>query len=60
MQLSKQHKNTLELKKEETKSKTRIDLFKEINVLLESSNTKIREVHSYCFGKKYSNLEMIQ
>ena len=58
MQLSKQHKNTLELKKEETKSKTRIDLFKEINVLLESSNTKIREVHSYCFGKKYSTLEM--
>ena len=58
IQLSKQHKNTLELTKEETKSKTRIDLFKEINVLLESSNTKIRGVHTYCFGKKYSNLEM--
>lgn len=57
-QLSKQHENSLKLKREETKSKTRIDLFKEINDLLETSNTQIREVHSHCFGKKYSNLEV--
>lgn len=56
-QLSKQHRNTLKLKKEETKSNTRIELFKEINGLLEFSNTKIREVHSFCFGKKYSTAE---
>ena len=26
--------------------------------MLKFSNSKICEVHSYCFGKKYSNLEM--
>ncbi|CZF78380.1 hypothetical protein GCE9029_00802 [Grimontia celer] len=57
-QLSKQHENSLELKKEEIKSKTRIDLFKEINDLLEASNTQVREINSHCFGKKYSNIEM--
>jgi hypothetical protein len=57
-QLSKQHQNTLNAQKEEAKRNTRIELFKEVNKLLESSNTGIREVHTYCFSKKYSNIEM--
>ncbi len=57
-QLSKQHQNTLKAQKEEAKRNTRIELFKDINILLDQSNASIREVHSYCFGKKYSNMEM--
>lgn len=57
-QLYKQHKNTLNSQKEESKRNTRIEFFKEINNLLESSNTAILEVHTYCFVKKYSNFEM--
>lgn len=57
-QLSKQHKNTLDAQKEEAKRNTRIELFKDINLLLDQSTTTIRDVHSYCFNKKYSNIEM--
>jgi hypothetical protein len=57
-QLSKQHQNTLDAQKEEAKRNTRIELFKDINVLLDLSTTTIRDVNSYCFSKKYSNLEM--
>jgi hypothetical protein len=57
-QLSKQHKNTLDAQKEEAKRNARIELFKDINLLLDQSTTTIRDVHSYCFNKKYSDLEM--
>ena len=57
-QLSKQHQNTLDAQKEEAKRNTRIELFKDINILLDQSTTTIRDVNSYCFNKKYSNLEM--
>lgn len=57
-QLSKQHQNTLDAQKEEAKRNTRVELFKDINVLLDQSTVSIRQVNSYCFGKKYSNLEM--
>lgn len=57
-QLSKQHQNTLDAQIEEAKRNTRIELFKDINTLLDQSTTAIREVNSYCFNKKYSNLEM--
>ena len=57
-QLSKQHQNTLNAQKEEAKRNTRVEVFKDINVLLDQSAASIRQVNSYCFSKKYSNLEM--
>jgi hypothetical protein len=57
-QLSKQHQNTLNVQKEEAKRNTRVGLFKDINLLLDQSTASIRQVNSYCFGKKYSNMEM--
>jgi hypothetical protein len=57
-QLSKQHQNTLNAQKEEAKRNTRIELLKDISLLLDQSSVTIREVNSYCFNKKYSNLEM--
>jgi NACalpha-BTF3-like transcription factor len=38
-QVSKQHKNTLDDQKEEAKRNTRIELFKDINLLLDQSTT---------------------
>jgi len=58
-QLKKQHQNTIDAQKEESKRSTKIELFKEINQLLEVSGTVIREVNSYCMGKKYSTPNMI-
>lgn len=57
-QLSIQHQNTLKAQKEEAKRNTRVELFKDINVLLDQSTASIRQINSYCLGKKYSNLEM--
>lgn len=57
-QIAKQHENTLNAQKEEAKRVTRIELFKEINLLLEVSSSIIREVSTYCMVKKYSNIQM--
>lgn len=57
-QLSKQHQNTLDAQKNEAKRNTRVELFKDINVLLDQSAASIRQVNSYCFSKKYFNSEV--
>lgn len=40
-QLSKQHSNTIKAQKEETKRITRIELFKEVSLLIEQSSSVI-------------------
>ncbi len=57
-QIATQHKNTLSAQIEESKRNTRIELFKNIGILSDQSSSIIREVNSYCMGKKYSNPEM--
>lgn len=57
-QLSTQHKNTIEAQKEDSKRNTRIELFKDIGILLNQSSSIIREVNTFCLVEKYSNLEM--
>ncbi|MFY0675905.1 MAG: hypothetical protein JXR18_01350 [Neptuniibacter sp.] len=57
-QISQQHSNTIEAQKENSKRDTRIELFKDINLLLDQSSSVIRDVNSYCMGKKYSNPQM--
>jgi hypothetical protein len=53
-QLSKQHSNTIKAQKEEAKRNTRIELFKEVSLLIEQSSAVIREVNSYCNVKKFN------
>ena len=53
-QLSKQHSNTIKAQKEEAKRHTRIELFKEVSLLIEQSSAVIREVNSYCNVKKFN------
>ncbi|NVK38156.1 MAG: hypothetical protein HWE18_09545 [Gammaproteobacteria bacterium] len=53
-QLSKQHSNTIAAQKEEAKRNTRIELFKEVSLLIEQSSAVIREVNSYCNVKKFN------
>ena len=53
-QLSKQHSNTISAQKEESKRNTRIELFKEVSLLIEQSSAVIREVNSYCNVKKFN------
>lgn len=51
-QLSKQHSNTIKAQREEAKRNTRIELFKDVSLLIEKSSAVIREVNSYCNVKK--------
>ena len=51
-QLSKQHSNTIKAQKEEAKRNTRIELFKDVSLLIEHSSAVIREVNLYCNVKK--------
>ncbi|AMJ76717.1 hypothetical protein AVL57_00830 (plasmid) [Alteromonas stellipolaris] len=53
-QLSKQHSNTIKAQREETKRNTRIELFKEVSLLIEQSSAVVREVNSYCNIKKFN------
>ncbi len=53
-QLSKQHVNTIKAQKEEAKRNTRIELFKEVSLLIEHSSAVIRDVNSYCNVKKFN------
>ncbi|WP_421654491.1 hypothetical protein ACONUD_02295 [Microbulbifer harenosus] len=57
-QISKQHRNNLDAQKEQAKRETKIQIFKEISEILDLEGAAIRDVHSYCFSKKYSNMEM--
>ncbi|KFI10838.1 hypothetical protein F0223_16945 [Vibrio coralliilyticus] len=50
-QISKQHSNAIKAQKEETKRNTRIELFKDVSLLIEQSSAVIREVNSYCTVK---------
>ena len=58
VQLARQHKNNLDAQKEENKLNTRIELFKDMNSLLDAVSAIIREVSSQCMVKKYSNLNV--
>jgi len=51
-QLSKQHGNALKAQEEKAKMNVRIELFKDIGLLIEQSSAVIREVNSYCHVKK--------
>jgi hypothetical protein len=51
-QLSKQHDNTLTAQKEEAKRNTKIEIFKDVSVLIEQSSAVVREVNSYCNVKR--------
>ena len=53
-QISKQHSNAIEAQKEEAKRNTRIELFKDVSLLIEQSSAVIREVNSYCNVKKFN------
>lgn len=53
-QLSKQHSNTIKAQKEEAKRNTRIELFKDVSLLIEQSSAVIREVNTYCNVKKFN------
>lgn len=53
-QLSKQHINTIKAQKEDAKRCVRIELFKDVSLLIEHSSAVIREVNSYCNVKKYT------
>ena len=57
-QISKQHENTLNAQKEESKRNTRIELFKDISTILDQSTSIILDVSTYCMVKKYSNIKM--
>lgn len=57
-QLDTQHKNTLKTQNEDSKKKTRIELFKDIGILLNQSSSIIREVNIFCLVQKNSNLDM--
>ena len=58
-QIEKQHKNTLDAQIQESKRNTRIELFKDINALLDQVSSTVREVSTYCMVKKYSNMKMV-
>lgn len=58
-QLATQHENTLAAQREENKLNTRIELFKDLNNLLDQVLAITREVNSQCVVKKFSNLEMV-
>ncbi len=49
-----QHGNSIKAQKEEAKRKTRIETFKELDALLNSSSTVIRKVNTYYMVQKYS------
>lgn len=53
-QIGIQHMNSIKAQKEETKRKTRIETFKEIDALLNYSSTVIRKVNTYFMVQKYS------
>ena len=53
-QLSKQHANTILAQKEEAKRNTKIELFKDISLLLDQSSAIVREINTYCNAKKYN------
>ncbi|MGJ8689988.1 MAG: hypothetical protein ACSHXZ_10745 [Gammaproteobacteria bacterium] len=55
-QLGTQHTNTLAAQKEESKRNTRIELFKDIGSISDSSSSLIRDISTYCVVKKYSNV----
>ncbi|MCK4704224.1 MAG: hypothetical protein KAT90_01975 [Gammaproteobacteria bacterium] len=57
-QIAKQHQNTLDAQNQESKRNTKIELFKELNTLLDQVSATVREVGTYCMVKKYSNNEM--
>ncbi|MDO8281717.1 MAG: hypothetical protein Q7U10_03680 [Thermodesulfovibrionia bacterium] len=57
-QLGAQHQNTLNAQKEESKRNTKIELFRDVSQLLESSSISIRDTSTFCMVKKYSNLDM--
>lgn len=57
-QLSKQHLNSLNAQNEQFKCQTRIELFKEIGAISESSSGVIRDVSTYCMVKKYSSIDL--
>lgn len=42
-----QHRNSIEAQKEETKRKTRIETFKDLDVLLNASSTLVRQVNTH-------------
>jgi len=52
-QIEMQHKNTIKVQKEESKRKTKIEVFKDFNVLIVSSSNTIRDVRTYCLTQKY-------
>lgn len=58
-QIRKQHRNTLDAQKEQSKQAAKIELFKDIVALVGNVSAVVREVSTYCTVKKYSNIEMI-
>ncbi|WP_444898880.1 hypothetical protein ACJJIX_12565 [Microbulbifer sp. VAAC004] len=57
--IGKQHRNTLDAQREESKRAVKIELFKEIVALVCNVSAVVREISSFCTVKKYSNIEMI-
>ncbi len=57
-QLSKQHANNLKAQNEQYKCQTRIELFREVGAISESSSSIIRDVSTYCMVKKYSSIDL--
>lgn len=53
-QIDKQHQNTLNAQKEEAKRNTKIELFKEINLLLDNVSSIVREVNIFCITKQHT------
>jgi len=52
-QLDKQHQNTLDAQKEESKRNTKIELFKDINLLLDNVSSIVREVNTFCLARQH-------
>lgn len=50
-QLTKQHQNSISAQREEAKRNTKIELFREINLLLDNVSTLIWEVHTFCITR---------
>ena len=57
-QIAVQHNNAIRAQLEESKRNAKINLFKELNQMLDSSGEVIRDTSSYCMAKKYSTLAM--
>lgn len=57
--ISKNHKNSLDAQKEESKRNTRIELFKDINNILDQASSVVLDISTFCNVKKYSNLNEV-